>query len=155
MQNRRSQFLTISMGFPQDSRRLSIHFDRFSVIFNDLQSVLINFQQFHFNQFDPVENAGIYWQLQGRETTRQKSALEELSFEIPIFGSESGQDPVQIRSREAGVRRGWGQKSRSQLGWPCSSSESLDPCDTSQEPNGTLTTHTPLIEGVHFFHSLH
>ena len=33
-------------GFPPDSRRLSTHFDRFSVIFNQFQSVSISFSQF-------------------------------------------------------------------------------------------------------------
>ena len=46
MRNRRSQFSAISMGFPPDSRRLSIHVDRFAVIFNQFQSVSVNFSQF-------------------------------------------------------------------------------------------------------------
>ena len=49
MRNRRSQFQAISMGFPPDFRRLSIHFDRFwsfSTSFSQFQSILINFTQF-------------------------------------------------------------------------------------------------------------
>ena len=49
MRNRRSQFSAISMALPPDSLPLSIHFDRFSVIFNQFnqfQSVLIKFNQF-------------------------------------------------------------------------------------------------------------
>ena len=33
-------------GFPPDSRRLSIHLDRFSVIFSQFQSASVNFNQF-------------------------------------------------------------------------------------------------------------
>ena len=44
-------------GFAPDSRRLSIHFDRFSVVFHHFQSVSISLSQ--FNQLDSVKNAGI------------------------------------------------------------------------------------------------
>ena len=54
MRNRQSEFSAISHGFPPDSRRLSIHFDRFSVIFNQFPSASVN-----FNQFDLFKNAGI------------------------------------------------------------------------------------------------
>ena len=65
MRNRRSQFFGDVNGFPPDSCRLSIHFDRFSVVFNLPQSVSISFNQFQsiiisFNQFDSFENAGNY-----------------------------------------------------------------------------------------------
>ena len=63
-ENPRTQFLAISMVFPQnlvDFQSSSI--DRFSVIFNQLQTVFsISFQSvlISFNQFDSVKNAGIY-----------------------------------------------------------------------------------------------
>ena len=60
-----------SMGFPPDSRRRSIRFDRFSDIFNHFQSRLNRLQVFSllicFNQFDSVKNARIYWQPEGVE----------------------------------------------------------------------------------------
>ena len=63
MRNHRNQFSAISMGFPPDSRRLSIHFGRFSVIFNQFQSISVSFSQFQsvsvnsnqFYQFDSVK----------------------------------------------------------------------------------------------------
>ena len=75
MRNHRSQFSVISMGFPPDSRRLSVHFYRFSVVFNQFQSVLINFNKFEsilisFNQFDSVKNTEFIDDRKVGETTR-------------------------------------------------------------------------------------
>ena len=65
MRNRRSQFSAISTVFPQilvDFQPIRIDCRPFSGNFNQFQSILVS-----FNQFDCVNNAGIYWQPEGDE----------------------------------------------------------------------------------------
>ena len=67
------------LGLPPDSRRLSIHFDRFSAIFTQFQSIFNQFQLIfiRFSQFDSVKNAGIYSQLEGGENNTQQTGTLE------------------------------------------------------------------------------